>query len=309
MLSATMRFATYARRTGFIIALLAFGSVVAFAGTRLDARRPPPSEGALIYLPQAKYLRPMSLGYNNVLANVLWFRTISYFGEHFRGDRSYRWLAHMCDLVTDLDPRADHVYRFAGVILPWEADQADEGIRLLQKGARTFPDSWRIHYWLGFNYYFFKNDFAQAASEMRRAAQLPGAHRNAAQMAAVLAAKHHGSETALQFLEELKREVDTEEMRQVVDKQIHEAQLALDLERLNAAVRAYREQHGRAPADLTVLIDANLLTALPSDPFGGVYTIDPNTGEVGSSTGHQPSRLHESKLRERRLRGNSAGGL
>ncbi len=62
------------------------------------------------------------------------------------------------DPVTDLDPNADYVYRFAGVILPWEANQADDGIRLLEKGVRNVPDSWLMHFWLGFNYYFFKSD-------------------------------------------------------------------------------------------------------------------------------------------------------
>jgi len=287
------------RPAGFFATLGILCAAVGLTAPRLEHSPP-------IYLPRAEYLRPMSLGYNNVLANLLWFRTISYFGEHYRSDRTYPWLAYMCDLVTDLDPRAEHVYRFAGVILPWEAGQADEGIRLLEKGVRVFPNSWLLQYWVGFTHYFFKNDFESAASAMRRAAQLPGAHPNTARLAAVLSAQQSGSETTLRFLAELKDEVDSDEMRAVVDQHMREAQLAMDLDRLTVAVAAYRERFGYPPSSLSNVVDVQLLDRVPNDPFGGVYLIDPESGSVTSSTGHTPSRLHQSKVRERVLRGKRA---
>jgi tetratricopeptide (TPR) repeat protein len=205
----------------------------------------------------------------------------------------------MCDVVTDLDPRAEHVYRFAGMILPWEAGQASAGIRLLEKGLKQFPDSWLMYYWVGFNYYFFENDLAKAAQYLRRAAQLPDAHPNAARLAALLSAEHYGPETTLHFLAELKNEVDSKEMREVVDENIRQAQLARDLERLNGAVREYRARIGSAPATLVALVDARLIDGLPSEPFGGAYELDAESGEVKSSTGHTPSKLHRSNLREK----------
>ena len=81
----------------------------------------------------------MALGWRNALADVLWFRTISYFGAHYRSDHTYPWLASMCDLVTDLDPRAEHVYRFAGVILPWEAEPGRRRHRAAAEGPAAVP--------------------------------------------------------------------------------------------------------------------------------------------------------------------------
>lgn len=256
-------------------------------------------EAEPIYVPKAEYLRLMSLGYDNVLADILWFRTISYFGKHYRSDRTYPWLAHMCDVVTDLDPRAEHVYRFAGMILPWEAGQATAGIRLLEKGLKQFPNSWLMYYWVGFNYYFFENDLAKAAEYLRRAAQLPDAHPNAARLAARLSAEHYGPETTLHFLAELRNEVDSKEMREVVEENIRQAQLARDLELLNGAVREYQARTGSAPATLVALVDARLIDGLPSEPFGGAYELDAESGEVKSSTGHTPPALHRSNLREK----------
>ena len=267
--------------------------------------RPDASANEPVYLPQAKYLRAISLGYRNVVADLIWFRTISYFGEHYRSERTYPWLAHMCDLVTDLDPRAEHVYRFAGVILPWEAGQVDAGNRLLEKGVKVFPDSWMLQYLLGFNYYFFNNDHARAAEHLQRAAQLPDVHRNVVRLAALLAAEQYGPDTALQFLTEMEQTVESPEMREVIHRHMREAKLAADLNRLAAAVEIFRARNGYIPLSPWTLAEAGLIPGVPADPFGGVYEIDPQTGRVSSSTGHQPPQLHQSQRREKLLRGES----
>lgn len=295
-----------ARALGFAAALIAAGATVRATAVRIDAARQVARGTGPIYLPRAEYLRPMSLGWANVLADLLWFRTISYFGEHYRSDRTYPWLAHMCDLVTDLDPRAEHVYRFAGVILPWEAEQAEAGIRLLEKGTRTFPDSWLLHYYLGFNHFFFRNDPERAIESLRTAARLPGAHHAVARLAAVLSAEQYGPETTLAFLDELAEEVQSGDLREVVRAQQDEARLAADLARIDAAAAAYRERTGTPAPSVGALVEAGFLAAVPADPFGGVYEIDPETGAARSSSGRKPSRLHQSRNREKLRGGESA---
>jgi hypothetical protein len=297
---------TFVRGVIVLAAVGALAFVVATAGAHLDRAATAVAHGdEPVYLPRAEYLRPMSLGWQNALADILWFRAISYFGEHFRSDRTYPWLAQMCDLVTDLDPRAEHVYRFAGFVLPWEANQADAGIRLLEKGARQFPDSWVLEYFVGFDYYLFKNDYPKALEHLRRAAQLPGVHPSVTALIAVLAAEHYGPETTVAFLSELEHDVDSQELREVVRENLQEARMAGDLQRLNAAVDTYRTDTGHAPLTVDALVDAGLLSAVPADPFGGTYVVDQLTGTVRSSTGREPSRLHQSQLHEKALRGES----
>jgi tetratricopeptide (TPR) repeat protein len=293
------------RGTTWAVALAVAMAVAALASARLDRAALAVPEIEPVYLPKADYLRPMSLGWRNALANVLWFRTISYFGAHYRGDHTYPWLAAMCELVTDLDPRAEHVYRFAGVILPWEANQVDAGIALLQKGLRQFPDDWMLHYHLGFHYYFFKNDIDTALSHLREAMALPGVHPAIARLAAVLAQHQYGPETTLAFLQELADNVDSREVRGVVEEHMREARLAADLEHLQAAVDTYRQRTGAVPPSLQALVDAGLLADIPRDPFASGYELDPATGAVRSASGRVPSALHASRMRERALRGES----
>ena len=287
-------------------ALGGLAAVVAVTGADLDrGARAAARADEPVYLPRAAYLRPISLGWQNVLADILWFRAISYFGEHYRSNRTYPWLAQMCELVTDLDPRAEHVYRFGGVILPWEANQVDAGMHLLEKGTQQFPDSWTLEYYLGFQAYFFKSDYQSALTHLRRAMTLPDAHPAAARLATALAAEQYGPDTALAFLAELEHDAETRDLRDIIRGNIEDARLAADLERLSGAVAAYQTRNGYLPLTVETLVSARLLPAVPSDPFGGNYMIDPLTGAVRSSTGREPTRLYQSKMREKVLRGQA----
>jgi len=305
-----MRLRTVLQGFAGFAGLATLATLVALTGARLDRAEAARHAGEEpVYLPKAEYLRPMSLGWNNVLADLLWFRTINYFGAHYQSDRTYRWLAHMCELVTDLDPRAEHVYRFGGLILPWEANQADAGIHLLEKGAVQFPDSWLFAYHLGFHYYFFKNDNAKALEHLRRAMALPGAHPAVARLVAGLAAEQYGPETTMEFLSGLQDDVDSADMRAVVAEHLQEAQLASHLQQIGIAAAAYREQTGTYPPTPEVLVEAGLLIAVPADPFGGQYQIDPQSGAVSSTSGRTPPRLYQSEVRQRVLRGEDAKDL
>jgi len=251
-----------------------------------------------IYLPRADVLRPLSLGYHNVLADLLWFRTISYFGQHYRGDRAYPWLEYMCGLVTDLDPRAEAVYRFAGMILPWEAHDPDAGIRIMEKGTRNLPNSWKLAYWLGFSYYFFKDDYKQAIRHLQRGVDLPGSHPNVARLLAVLAQHRYGPETTLAFLNQMRRDVKNDDIRHILEEQARKTRMAVDMQSLKAAVDRYRQRFGVPPVDPRMLVAGGVLGTLPRDPFGWSYRIDPATGEIYSSSGRTPPKLYESRVRE-----------
>jgi len=250
-----------------------------------------------IYLPSSAFLRDVSLGYEHLLADVLWFRTISYFGQHYRGDHVYKWLAYMCNLVTDLDPRAQHVYLFGGVILPWEADRVDDGIALLEKGTRNLPDSWRLHYILGFNYYFFKNDLAAASRALGAAVRLPDTPEFVSQMFVTLFAAHAGPETALTFLQGMERDGLSEEMRGTIHQRVLEMQLTGDIDALEGAAKDFESRWQRPPVDLAELVSQGVLAAIPPEPFGGRYLLGED-GRVVSSSGHEPRRLRHSNFRD-----------
>lgn len=297
------------RRAAWVSVAAALAALYLLAQERLAIERAHLGEAEeLIYAPPPAFLDFASLGYRHALANVLWFRTINYFGRHYRTDRVYPWLAEMCERVTDLDPRAEHVYRFAGLILPWEANEIDAGIALLEKGARNLPDSWQMHYLLGFSYYFFRDDLDRASRSLRTALSSPGAPQFLAGLLAVIEAAHRGPQQALEFLQTAHASAQLPEMKEMLRQQIDELRFARDLGELQRLVDLYREQTGRIPSDWTELMERGWLTARPVDPFGDRYVIDPQSGRVGSESGRQPKRLGSSQMREAILRGSTPRG-
>ncbi|HFE52171.1 MAG TPA: hypothetical protein ENK07_01940, partial [Bacteroidetes bacterium] len=63
-------------------ALLVLAAVAILSQRRLDANRTP--EQALeeqVHLPPGRVLRVLSLGYRSVLADLLWMKTVIYFGK------------------------------------------------------------------------------------------------------------------------------------------------------------------------------------------------------------------------------------
>ena len=293
---ASSRVGKIAIITAAAVVLVALAS---WSSSRLDQHWDLDHERAdLIYLPPSNFLRAVSLGYQQALADLLWFRAISYFGRHYRSDRIYPWLASMCDAVTDLDPRADYVYRFGGVILPWEADRVDDGMALLEKGARNMPESWQLHYMLGFSYYFFKDDLAAASRTLRTASFLPGAPEFVTRLAAIVDAAHQGPKRAVDFLTELAGRDVNGEMREIIRQRIRELSLSEDIDSLEAAAQKFQDRADRPPTDLGELVAAGLLNQIPEEPFGGRYILDPTSIHVVSTSGHKPWRLGSSHLRE-----------
>ncbi len=157
----------------------------------------------VLYLPNGDALTFISFGYRNALARILWFNTINYFGKHYTSDKNYRWLFHMCNLVTTLDPHATHVYEFGAVMLAWEVNAPEASIKLLTKAIENFPDNWKYYYLRGFTNMFFLEKHAEAQADFAQGALLPGAHSIMGRLAARVASKSQNREDAIRLLRDL----------------------------------------------------------------------------------------------------------
>ena len=75
-----------------------------------------PFNSTPLYIPTGKVLPYITLGYDQLLANVFWLKAGLYFGEKYLTDKNYTYLFHLLDFVTDLDPRFLVPYIFGGVV-------------------------------------------------------------------------------------------------------------------------------------------------------------------------------------------------
>ena len=128
----------------------------------------------VLYLPKVKAFAPLSLGYKNMLSDTFWFSTINYFGKHHHSDRNYRWLAHRCELVLELNPRFFEAYKFCALMLAWEQNDPSSAITILNKAIESYPENWEFYYYRGFFYLYFLKEEFKARDDLVHASKLPG---------------------------------------------------------------------------------------------------------------------------------------
>jgi hypothetical protein len=274
------------------LSLCIFAGLAGTALERLQTLSPKISEKDLqareaLYLPSGKGLKLISFGFTNVLSDVLWFNTINYFGKHHRSDQNYRWLAHICNLVVDLNPRARHVYDFCGTMLAWEANLPEESVKLLTKAILHTPNDWNLYYQRGFVNLFFLKNSEQAQSDFLQAAALPDAHALVKRLAAKKLAESDNAQAAVEFLTDMLQREKDPAGRAALGSRLREAHFELDFQTLEQARSIYRGKAGKDPKSLQDLVSAGILRSDFKDPFGGVYEIDPETQEIVSSSKHK----------------------
>lgn len=175
---------------------------------------------SFLYLPKGDYLKPLALGYDQVLADLLWVKTVAYFGSHYMSDQKYPWLYHMLTLIIDLDPRFDFPYYFGGIVLSLEASQIEHANSILERGIQAYPEKWEYPFYIGFNHYYHEGNPETALPYLERAAVLPKAPEFITSMVGTLYTKTKGSEVALAFFREAYQNTKDENIRQKIAEKI-----------------------------------------------------------------------------------------
>jgi hypothetical protein len=120
------------------------------------------------YLPPAKWLRIMSLGFNEAAADLIWIKTVVYFGGQWelrKIEAEDNFTVNYLGTAVELDPRFRSVYTIGSAITLFQ----DRGhvtektvkmtMELLDRGVREFPGDGDILFNLGFMHYFEMRPF------------------------------------------------------------------------------------------------------------------------------------------------------
>ena len=209
------------------ILLVVFLALGAVAQNWMDSqRRAPLAVEETLYVNSGEALKRASLGFDGLMADVYWVRTLLYFGEEFERQRgsnqffdvsSLKLLQPLLDITVELDPKHIAAYRFGAVFLP-DID-ADAAIRFVERGIRNNPDEWRLYQDLGF-VQWRRNRFREAAEAYARGSVLPGAPGWMRTMPAMMLAKGGDRETARAMFLLLYEESDDPFIKQVCKEQL-----------------------------------------------------------------------------------------
>ena len=240
-----------------------------------------------LYLPEAKYVKLVTLGFDTFVSRILWFNTINYFGKQYLGGKDYRWLYSMCNLVTRLDDNTKYVFEFCATLLSWMAREPVKSNEILTRAIEAHPGSWRFRYLRGFNYWYFLARPDLAKEDFQIGSKLPGAPRMLASLAGRLMVSQGDPQTAVNFLEDLIQNTDDPNVKKALGEKRKQALLSRDKRILTKAVALFEKRYRRKPNTLSELVERGVLNRLPREPFGGKYFVDPQTGEIKTSSGEK----------------------
>ncbi|NOY85448.1 MAG: hypothetical protein GXO96_11630 [Nitrospirae bacterium] len=173
-----------------------------------------------LYLPSGDYLKPLALGYNQVVADLLWIKTVHYFGSHFTTDKEYPWLHHILSIIIDLDPQFDFPYYFGGIVLSMEADQKDRANDILARGMEAYPEKWEYPFYIGFNHYYHDGNPAAALPFIEKAAALPKVPEFVKSLVGTLYLETGKKETALQFFRKIYENTSDDLVREKISMKV-----------------------------------------------------------------------------------------
>lgn len=284
-------------------AALWFGFLLACAGSlhfSLNLREAELGQDPRVYyIPKAHHVRPFLLGHEAFAADLVWIRTLGYFADEIVARRGARYLEGLVDFATDLDPRFEKMYIWAGAVTMYGGggitrEKIEASNRILEKGWRFIerdplgwdhaPDYWLIPQMIGFNYAIELGDKKRGAPYIAQAAKIPGAPELYKTWAATLYKKAGDMEAATRVLEDqLAVEMLQTQLKSVDDAKVREnieLRLRLYYEKVYGkdAARARLEAVLRRLEDLRGLwlgqfpyLDFRLFLALWDEPRERVY--------------------------------------
>ena len=286
------------RQTIQLVSLLIVGMGVTILLARwIDARRPPPDPTAIdesLYLNPAT-ARRMSLGFNGLVADWYWMRSLQYVGKKIisvpedvpiddLGQLNLKLLAPLLDTATTLDPEFLDPYEYAAVVLP--AVDVQQAIRIAHKGIDANPTAWRLYHQLGYIYWQQK-DYLAASDVYRRGSELPGAPPWMTAMRAKMAAEGGSRATAREIYTRMYAQSADERVKDMAQRRLIQLDSLDQRDVLRKMLTGYQARAGQCPAtwrevnQLLRAIRAPLdASGAPLDPTGAPYQLRAGKCEV-----------------------------
>jgi tetratricopeptide (TPR) repeat protein len=243
---------------------------------------------SLMWLNAGPVARRLALGYDNLLADIYWIRTVVYYGgvrrEAVEGARNYDLLRPMLDMVTTLDPDFKVAYRFGAIFLteayPNGPGRPEQAIDLLQRAIAQHPNGWEYVYDIGFVHYWWLGDYQGAASWFRKAAAIPGAAEWLEPLAATTLVEGGDRNLSRQMWRQMQEDSDIEWIRRSAELRLTQLDALDAIDRLAEVIARFKAEAGRPPQNWAELITTRLLPGVPLDPAGIPFVLDETTGTI-----------------------------
>ncbi len=234
-------------------------------------------------------IKLLALDYKNLVSDLIFSRTVSFYGGKVNrrekvDSQTWQRIYKRLDLSSELDPYFVDPYFFGQAHLTWGAGMIEQANALLDRGRRFRTEDWILPFFIGFNYFYFLHDNAQAANYLMESSKRPGSSLLVGLLAARLASNSGETETAIAFLRQLETHTEDDVSRKLIRNRRITLEETLVLEQ---AVELYKQKFRELPKNLEILVKKGFLNQLPVDPYGGTYYID-EEGKVRTTSDLRP---------------------
>jgi len=173
---------------------------------------------ANLYLPSGKLVRQASLGYRQIVADMVWLSAVQYYGGYRLDQHDLSYFEGLIQIVTDLDPHFIFPYTFGALVLSQDMQSFDRGIDILKKGMQHNPTSWRLPFEIGFLSYIDARNPDMAARYFDLASRMPGAPERTKRFAAFVYSTAGHQETSIKMWEEILASAEEPYMREMAER-------------------------------------------------------------------------------------------
>ncbi|TYO99945.1 hypothetical protein EDC39_101105 [Geothermobacter ehrlichii] len=238
------------------------------------------------YLPEGTVLRYTVGDQKPLVAEMAVLKVLFYFGSLIEQWQNrvvippeYYNMYRMIETAIRLDPYNMDAYYFAQAAFTWEVGHARDVNRLLAYGMKYRTWDWYLPFFRAFNAAYFLKDYRTAGDDMKRAAELSGSSLFTKLAARYFYEAGH-NELGIVFLRSMVKKERDPKVKKAFAMRLE----ALEkVQRLEAAVDSFRQRFSRLPGNLDELVTTGLIDAIPDDPYGGRFYLEPN-GKVRSTS-------------------------
>lgn len=225
-----------------------------------------------VALPRAVQVA-MAGGDRYLAANLSGFRVLVASIEHMKPE-NYRVQAWLQEDIAWFNPAHEDNYYIAAAVLPWNGE-LDSAQYVLRRAIDGRPYDWSPIFYYAFNIYHFQRDPVRGAQWLLKASERANDENDRLVLENVAARwieKGYAPAVAAGVVEGMARQSRSSGFRAYL---LQRAARIRDLGTLQDAAKTFTARHGRPLRTLDELVATGLVTALPKDPFGFGYALDP----------------------------------
>lgn len=215
----------------------------------------------------------MSAGDRYLAANLAAIRALVVTTDKMRPE-DYRILGKIQEDASWLNPAHEDNYYIATAILPWNGE-LDAAQTILKRASQARQFDYQPAFYYAFHLLHFKGDAVGASAWLRAAAEkLPSDDERLIMQnfAARWIDRAQDVDLAIRIVESMARQARRRDFRAYLEQRVARLHSLKDL---RAAAARYAARFDRPPVKLQDLVDSGLVAAIPADPFGFGFELDP----------------------------------